>query len=291
MSWWAGAAQLRRLCLLFGLSASVCGVPSSCLSKGVLPVTRKARTGKTTRTAGSARAKQAQGTSARQRSERAAEERTQKTSSTTAAGTAEEHRPLLKSEQLGATLAKGLDLAEASLSLGLTLMTRLGSIVQESVLDKVGEHFPGPASSVQSSGEPDKHAAAAPTSSQSPAVASGGPPGGDSAYCITNRLPLFPGQPVSVSFSINNDSEEVAKRVKLRVEGFVGQISAVTFSGETFSVKPGSGAIAPMDFEKFMIKGALPSDIPSDVYLGKVVVTADHNLEIPVRLVVGPPTP
>jgi len=252
-------------------------------------VTRKTRTGKTTRTAGSARVKQARGTSP-ERSERAAEERAQRPSATTAPGTAEEHRPLLQSEQLGATLAKGLDLAEASLSLGLTLMTRLGSIVQESVLDKVGEHVPGPPSSVQAGGGPDKHTSA-PAPSPSPAAATGDSPGGDIAYCITNRLPLFPGQPVSVSFSINNDSEEVAKRVKFRVEGFVGQISAVTFSGESFSVKPGSGAIAPMDFEKFMIKGALPSDIPSDVYLGKVVVMADHNLEIPIRLVVGPPTP
>ncbi len=253
-------------------------------------MTRQARTVKTTKTAGSVRVKQARGTTAGQASEQAAEDTSQKASSSTATGTAQEHRPLLQTEQLGATLAKGLDLAEASLSLGLTLMTRLGSMVQESVLEKVGEHFPGPASPVQSGGGPDRQATAAPAPSPSPA-ASGVPSGDDVAYSINNRLPLFPGQPVSVSFSINNDSEEVVKRVKLRVEGFVGQISAVSFPSEGFSVKPGLCAIAPMDFEKFMLKGTLPSDIPSDVYIGKVVVTADHSLEIPVRLVVGPPTP
>lgn len=264
---------------------------AACLSKGVLSVTRQTRPVKKSTTPRRPRANPARGGTAKPATEQAAEGAAQEGSSAKNAERAGERRPLVQTEQLGATLAKGLDLAEASLSLGLTLMSRFGSMVQESVLEKVADHFPGSAGPVQAPGAPERTEPASSTSAAQPESESREVPEGDGGFSITNRLPLFPGHAVSVSFSLNNDSEEISKRVKLRVEGFVGHLSAAKIPSDGFSVKPSSGAIAPMDFEKFVLKGTLPSDIPSDVYLGKVVVLADHNLEIPVRLVVGPPTP
>lgn len=264
---------------------------AACLSKGVLSVTRQARSVKKPTTPRRPRANPARGATAKPDAEQAAEGKAQEGASTKKAEGSRERRPLVQTEQLGATLAKGLDLAEASLSLGLTLMSRFGSMVQESVLEKVADHFPAAAGPAQAPGAPEQTEPAPSPAAAQPASESREVPESDVGFSITNRLPLFPGHAVSVSFSLNNDSEEIAKRVKLRVEGFVGQLSAAKIPSDGFSVKPSSGSIAPMDFEKFVLKGTLPSDIPSDVYLGKVIVLADHNLEIPVRLVVGPPTP
>jgi hypothetical protein len=200
------------------------------------------------------------------------------------AKTSSETPTLFRTDQLGATLAKGLDLAEAGLSLGLTIVNRVGSMVQNTVLEKLSENLsPQPPS--PSPGHRQEERDESPASS---ATAPEPPQGNDVGYCIMNRLPVRPGQALLVSFSINNDSEGITKRVKLQVEGFVGQISAVHFPEHAFSVKPATSTIAPMDFEKFVLKGALPPDIPSDVYLGKVVVVSDHALEIPVKLIVGP---
>ncbi len=212
-------------------------------------------------------------------------------SSSSAGESASGSRPAITTAQLGTTLAKGLDLAEASLNLGLTLVTRFGSIVQHSVLDKVVENLSAPVQPAPSPDSDGPREGAARASATATETETEEVPSSDISYSITNRLPLSPGQVVNVSFSINNDSDDSTKRVKLRVEGFVGQISAVQFPGHGFAVKPASGAIAPMDFEKFVLRGRLPPDIPSDMYLGKVVVMSDQQLEIPVRLVVRPPIP
>ena len=47
--------------------------------------------------------------------------------------------------------------------------------------------------------------------------------------------------------------------------------------------------IAPVDFEKFVLKGVVPETVPPDVYRGVVVVRSDKDLFIPVVLVVTPP--
>ena len=252
-------------------------------------MTRQAGTVKPKKSATKPKVKKAGGKTSEPSTDHSTHSGSKGTSSAGSGDSAPGSRPVLRTEQLGATLAKGLDLAEAGLSLGLTLITRLGSMVQDSVLEKVAENFsaqPSPAPTGQTE-EVRGEAAPPPSSAVEPVAA----PTHDLSYSITNRLPLFPGHAVLVSFSINNDSEEMTKRVKFRVEGFVGQISDVQFPGDGFSVKPGSSAIAPMDFEKFVLRGMLPPDIPSDMYLGKVVVVSDQNLEIPVRLIVGPPTP
>jgi hypothetical protein len=91
-----------------------------------------------------------------------------------------------------------------------------------------------------------------------------------------------------VSFTINNDSATSPKELQLRVAGFAGQMHGTSFNGEQFSVEPATQVIAPMDFDKFTLKGAIPPDVPGDAYFGWVIVSAEEELRIPVRLVVTP---
>jgi hypothetical protein len=120
-----------------------------------------------------------------------------------------------------------------------------------------------------------------------PAEPSGAPPPQapeEPAYGITNRLPLLPGGPVQISFSINNDSMIEPKKVQVRVEGFTGDTHGAQISSALFKVKPAQKTIAPVDFDKFYLTGTLPADVPPDVYRGCVVVTSDTELGIPVIL-------
>ncbi len=184
-----------------------------------------------------------------------------------------------------------MDLAEAGLSLGLTLVTRVGSIAQETV-DNIGKSAttrwqqPAPDSvqppptdtdtAQQHEHEPHSQAAAevSPSDTQ------------EQVYCVMNRLALHPGQTVNVSFSINNDSATQPKHIALDVEGFLGEITSTLFASKDFSVKPAKKTIAPMDFEKFVLKGNIPEGIEPDIYRGKVLVSSENQFEILVRLVV-----
>ena len=188
-------------------------------------------------------------------------------------------------DQIGATFAKGLDLAEAGLSLGLTLINRFGTIVQDSVMEKITGVM-----STTSDASPDPAPTSAqaaydnePSPSSDPSEAMGQQ---DPAYYIVNRLPLTPGQAVHVSFSINNDSMEIPKRVKLKADEFTGATQGHPLSSKGFTVTPGTKTILPMDFEKFVLKGKLPKDISPDVYTGRILVHSEQAIEIPVRLLV-----
>src|SRR6266850_6784293 len=99
-----------------------------------------------------------------------------------------------KVDQMGMILAKGLDLAEAGVSLGVTIVNRIGSAAQQQVLERM-------AAAMQREGT----GAAAPSAPPMPEAAEAPPPP-EAAFYITNRLPLSPGGTVKVSFSINNDS-------------------------------------------------------------------------------------
>lgn len=172
-------------------------------------------------------------------------------------------------DQVGTILAKGLDLAEAGVSLGVTIISRVGVAAQQKIREGLDA------------------AAAAPT----PAPSNEPPPdSGDAepAYGITNRLPLTPGGTARISFSINNDSMTEAKRVDLRVEGFTGETSGAKLDVSTFTIKPPQKVIAPADFEKFVLQGDVPQNAVPDMYRGVVVVASGNDFNIPVMLVVTP---
>ncbi|MGH6879823.1 hypothetical protein [Hypericibacter sp.] len=178
-----------------------------------------------------------------------------------------------KVDQMGMILAKGLDLAEAGVSLGVTIVNRIGSAAQQQVMERM-------AAAMQREGEPEAAPPPMPEAAEPP-------PAEAAAFFITNRLPLAPGGTVKVSFSINNDSMVAPKKVSLRIEGFQGETTGASLPAATMSIKPETKAIAPVDFEKFVLRGAVPAETPPDVYFGWILVSSEDELRIPVRLVVS----
>jgi len=184
-------------------------------------------------------------------------------------------------DQVGTILARGLDLAEAGVSLGVTIISRVGVAAQQKIREGMdaaagpGATPPGldPRQSAEVQQFPD---------AQSPA------PEPEPAYGITNRLPLTPGGAVKISFSVNNDSMTEPKKVDLRIEGFTGDSHGGRLDASTFTVKPAQKTIAPVDFDKFILQGPVPADTLPDVYRGAVTVASDNELKIPVVLVVMP---
>lgn len=176
----------------------------------------------------------------------------------------------MRGDQFGAILAKGLDLAEASLSLGLTMITRVGAAAQQQV-ERMASALPQ---------EPRVAPEAPPREPAGPITAD------ERQYGIGNRQPVTQGGVVRISFSINNDSVSSPKSVTLQPADFVGELEGARIAAERFSVKPQRRRIAPLDFEKFVLEGAIPPDVPSDVYHGAVVVSSGQAFSIPVRLVV-----
>jgi hypothetical protein len=192
--------------------------------------------------------------------------------------------PRGQADQLKAILSKGLDLAEASLSLGLTVINRVGAAAQEQVLS-ITRSSRATRASAPGVERGDEVEPGTPVPPRTPDAAVPEEP----QYCITNRLPLAPGSPVKVSFSINNDSLATPKKVSLRIEGFVGETEGARIARDGFTVTPSRRTIAPMDFEKFVLQGALPPDAPPDIYQGWVVVSSGDDFRIPIRLVAVTP--
>jgi hypothetical protein len=185
-------------------------------------------------------------------------------------------------DQVGTILARGLDLAEAGVSLGVTIISRVGVAAQQKIREGIDA---AAASAAAPAGPGPRQGAEAQqfSDAESPAAES------ESAYGITNRLPLTPGGTVKISFSVNNDSMIEPKKVDLRIEGFTGDTQGARLDASTFTVKPANKTIAPVDFEKFILQGSVPADVPPDVYRGAVTVESGNELKIPVVLVVMPP--
>jgi hypothetical protein len=181
-------------------------------------------------------------------------------------------------DQLGAIVAKGLDLAEASVSLGVTILTRVGSAAQRHLREMA------PAAPVANpmESQTDSSVGSGPND-----ASEGAPPTPESTFGITNRLPLMPGGVVRISFSVNNDSLTEAKTVELKVDGFVGDAHGGHIDANAFAVAPASKTIAPADFEKFILRGQLPTQLAPDIYRGAIIVGAESELVIPVVLVVS----
>jgi hypothetical protein len=175
--------------------------------------------------------------------------------------------------RFGEILARGLDLAEAGMSLGVTIVSTVGAAAQQKIFEQMTEAVSGAA--------PVPPAAPAAASPAAPPPAAEPP-----AYGITNRLPVVPGSPASISFSINNDSPDAPRSVSLRVEGFVGQQTGTLLAVDVFTVAPPSAVITPMDFEKFVLKGTIPPGTVPDIYHGSVLVDSETSISIPVWIVV-----
>lgn len=181
-------------------------------------------------------------------------------------------------DQMGTILAKGLDLAEAGVSLGVTILNRVSLAAQQKIregLDSAAQSQSGAQPGTQPGAQvmPDAPAESAEADQ----------------YGLTNRLPLTPGGEVRISFSVNNDSVTDVRKVEFKVQGFAGESQQAAIDASAFAVKPGQKTIAPVDFEKFVLKGVVPETTPPDVYRGVVVVHSDKDLFIPVILVVTPP--
>ncbi|MPZ31648.1 MAG: hypothetical protein GEV13_11745 [Rhodospirillales bacterium] len=180
---------------------------------------------------------------------------------------------------MGTILAKGLDLAEAGVSLGVTILNRVSLAAQQKIregLDGAAQSQSGP----QSDAQPGPPGATPDVPAESAEA---------DQYGLTNRLPLTPGGEVRISFSVNNDSVTEVRKVEFKVQGFAGESREAAIDASAFAVKPGQKTIAPVDFEKFVLKGVVPETTPPDVYRGVVVVRSDKDLFIPVILVVTPP--
>jgi hypothetical protein len=187
-------------------------------------------------------------------------------------------------DQVGAILAKGLDLAEAGVSLGVTIVSRVGSAAQQQFRERATEAaMSGAANPAAAAGPAGEARRWPPDLAGAPDAAAPQEP----AFGITNRLPLMPGGTVKISFSVNNDSLTEPKKVEFRVDGFIGDVHGQRIDASTFAVKPASRTIGPADFEKFVLHGAVPAELPSDIYRGAIIVASGSELVIPVVLVVA----
>jgi hypothetical protein len=191
-------------------------------------------------------------------------------------------------DRLGDIVARGIDLAEAGMSLGLTLLTTVGAAAQHKIVEKMAGGMMGDGEPGAGPGGPPMNAdgpgpgvsgvrmAGAPTTAPAAELA---------AYVISNRLPVTPGAPFSVSFSLNNEDDTAPKPVSLVIEPLTGERTGAVVTSQFLAVVPSEAVIAPLDFEKFALRGALPPEMPADIYCGAVLV--DGAMRIPVRLAIG----
>ncbi len=187
-------------------------------------------------------------------------------------------------DQVGSILSKGLDLVEAGITLGINLANRLSSALRiqtADIVDRVARPYPEPGM-----GPYEGPGMAPPPYAPYEGQRAGPAEAPQQINYVANRMPLFPGSPVQVSFTISNDSVSSPKELQLRVEGFAGEMRGASLDGQGFVVVPATRTIAPMDFDKFTLTGTIPPDAVIDTYRGWIVVSADEELRIPVRLVV-----
>ena len=169
--------------------------------------------------------------------------------------------------QMESLVAKLLQLADAGVGLGINMISLINTYAQR-----------------QMAADPQPPAQAPPQTS-SPKE-----PEADRGYCIVNRVPLHPGSAVSVPFSINNEQTDAIRHLRLSVLGFTGTTYGSALPQADFSVDPKEREIGPMDFDRFVLLGTIPGDVPPDLYSGWVLVQGDEEVRIPVMLMVSPPS-
>jgi len=191
-------------------------------------------------------------------------------------------------DQVGSVVSKLLELTETGFDLGTNFLSLLNSLAQSQLHDPVhpGE---GAYRVAPPQGSPEEMAAAAGPPPGTEPGAEAAAVGSAPSYCIINRLPLLPGSPVQVSFSINNDLPQTKRKLHVAAGSFVGAAGGFNLDDRSFTVQPSEKTISPMDFEKFILKGKIPKDAPEDSYNGWVTVDGDEEMRIPVVLVVTAP--
>jgi hypothetical protein len=184
------------------------------------------------------------------------------------------------SERVVALLHKTVELLETGVNLGISLAGRFGDLAKEQLAQGLmGASVTGAPAAEESPGPGPSRREDAGPAPEAPYQGNLG---------VVNRLPLYPGSPVQVSFSINNDTPSSPKELQLAIEGFVGSAHKQKIDASGFSVLPPRTVIAPMDFEKFMLAGTIPADLAADAYSGWVIVTGEEGFRIPVTLLVSP---
>ncbi len=171
--------------------------------------------------------------------------------------------------QVEAIVHKGLDIAEAGIELGVNIVSRLGLILKNQLVDNTNN---------VSQAYPTEECAQNETSSTVTDATE--------EYYLINRLALHPGDSVSISFSMNNDSLTDEKTISLSPIDFKGAEHHVVIPESNFSISPASKTIAPIDFEKFILTGTLPADIPADTYYGSIIVEDQTQHKISAVIVV-----
>jgi hypothetical protein len=186
--------------------------------------------------------------------------------------------------QFGGIVSKSLELAGASINLGINLVQKFGTSFEGQLLNKIADA----GKNIFAAKDMFAHASAA----ASPQSASTGAHGNASQGAqqqfagIVNRLPLFPGSTVSVPFSINNDAPNATRKVKVSLDAFKGELTGAVLSADTFSITPAHKQIAPLDFEKFVITGSVPINCKSDAYDGTIIVDGDESMRIPLKITI-----
>ena len=174
------------------------------------------------------------------------------------------------SAQMSSLVSKVLELADAGVGLGINVVSLLNTLARSQVAGAA------PA-------EPQAQGDERPPAPPEDAPHAEAPRN----YCIVNRRPIRPGGPVQVSFSINNDLPDAAKKLRVTAQGFAGATRGFSFDGAGFSVQPSEQLIDPMDFERFVLTGSIPADAPEDSYNGWILVDGDEQMRIPVVLLVS----
>jgi len=174
------------------------------------------------------------------------------------------------SAQMSSLVSKFMELADAGVGLGINVISLLNTLARSQVAGGAPAEPQPPADGRPPAPAEDAPHAEAPRN-----------------YCIVNRRPIHPGSAVQVSFSINNDLPDAAKKLRVTAKGFVGASRGFSFDGSGFAVNPPEKLIDAMDFERFVLTGSIPADAPEDSYNGWILVDGDEQMRIPVMLLVS----
>ena len=171
--------------------------------------------------------------------------------------------------QMSSLVTKLMELADAGMGLGINVVTLLNSYART--------QMSGGAAAAEQAYAAAPAAAAPPSQAPEPAR----------SYCIVNRTPLHPGGQAQVPFSINNDTPDAPKLLRLAAGGFSGAAQGFSLPDAGFAVEPAEKQIGPMDFDRFVLTGGIPPEAPEDTYNGWILVQGDEQMRIPVVLTVS----